>query len=154
MAIDGQVCFHTQPFAVPVRPLKYTTGSLGPVNGINKDVSSIRLLPTTVLTYPMDWVCLCHLHKTKHCWVCPSERYNPPLATHPPTPITHPTHPYNVPTVVLQSLNNMLCIVSQALSRYPGVTISELTEDIPLKKQCQRNVSLVKVLITGWSGLQ
>ena len=25
-----------------------------PMNGINKDVSGVRLLPTTVLTYPMD----------------------------------------------------------------------------------------------------
>ena len=54
MDIDGQDCFHRQPFAIPVRPLRCTTGSLGPVNGINKDVSGTRLLPTTVSTYPMD----------------------------------------------------------------------------------------------------
>ena len=39
MAIDGQVCFHRRPFAIPVRSLKCTTGSLGPANGINKDMS-------------------------------------------------------------------------------------------------------------------
>ena len=31
-------------FAIPVRPLRCTTGPLGPVNGINKDVSGTRLL--------------------------------------------------------------------------------------------------------------
>ena len=40
MAIDGQVCFHRWPFAVPVRPPRCTKGSVGPVNGINKDVSN------------------------------------------------------------------------------------------------------------------
>ena len=54
MAIDDQVCFHRQPFAIPVKSLWCTTGSFGPVNGISKDVSGTRLLPTTVLTYPVD----------------------------------------------------------------------------------------------------
>ena len=62
MAINGQVCFR-RPFAISVRPLRYTIGSLGPVNG-NKDVSGTRLLPMTVSTYPMDWICFCHLLKT------------------------------------------------------------------------------------------
>ena len=39
MDIDGQVCFYRRPFSIPFRPLRFTTGSLGPVNGINKDVS-------------------------------------------------------------------------------------------------------------------
>ena len=67
MDIDGQVCFHRRPFAIPVRLLRCTTGSLGPVNGINKDVSDTRLLPMTVLTYPMNCVCFCHLLKTQQC---------------------------------------------------------------------------------------
>ena len=54
MDVNGQVCFHRRPFAIPVRLLRCTTGSLGPVNGINKDVSGIRLLSTTASTYPMD----------------------------------------------------------------------------------------------------
>ena len=54
MAIDGHVCFHRWPFAVPVRTPRCTTGSLGPVNGINKDVTGARLLSTTVSSYPMD----------------------------------------------------------------------------------------------------
>ena len=54
MAIDGQVCFHRWPIAYPVKPQKCITGSLGPVNGTNKDVSGARLLPTTISTYPED----------------------------------------------------------------------------------------------------
>ena len=54
MAIDDQVCFHRRVFAVPVKPSKYTTGSVGPVNGINKDVSGVRLLSATASTYPVD----------------------------------------------------------------------------------------------------
>ena len=52
--IDGQVCIHIRLIADPVRPLRCTTGSVGPVSGINKDVSDARLLPMTVSTYPMD----------------------------------------------------------------------------------------------------
>ena len=29
MAIDGQVCYHKQLFANPVKPPRYTTGSVG-----------------------------------------------------------------------------------------------------------------------------
>ena len=95
MDIDGHVCFHQRPFAIPVRPLRWTTGSLGPVNGINRDVSGTRLLPMTVSTYPMDWVCFYHLLKTQHCCLSPSGKYNLPSATHPPppptpSPLTHP----------------------------------------------------------------
>ena len=44
----------TDGFANPVKPQKCTTGSMEPVNGINKDVSNTRLLPMTISTYPMD----------------------------------------------------------------------------------------------------
>ena len=56
MAIDGQICFHRSrwPFVIPIRSTRCTTGSLGPVNDINKDMSGTRLLPTTVLTYPVN----------------------------------------------------------------------------------------------------
>ena len=83
-SIDGQVCFHRWPFAFPVRLPRWTihAGPLEPVNG--------RLLPMTLSTYPVDWVCLCHLLKTKHCFLCPNGRYNPPLATHPPTYLPTP----------------------------------------------------------------
>ena len=42
-----------QLIADPVKPSRWTTESMGPVNGINKDVSDARLLPTTVSTYPV-----------------------------------------------------------------------------------------------------
>ena len=88
MAIDGQVCFHIQPFAIPIKPPRCTTGSLGPVNHINKDVSGARLLPTTVLTYPVDWVYFCHWLKTQQCSLHSNGRYNLPLVTH------HPPYPF------------------------------------------------------------
>ena len=85
-----QVCFQKWTFANPVKSPKCTTGSLEPVNGINKDVSGARLLPTTVLTYLVDWVCFCHWLKTQHYCLCPNGSYNLPLATHPPSPTTYP----------------------------------------------------------------
>ena len=41
-------------FADTVKSPRCITGSVGPVNGINKDVSGARLLLITVLTYPVD----------------------------------------------------------------------------------------------------
>ena len=76
MSIDSQVCFHRQLFADPVKLWRCTTGSVGSVNGINKDVSSTRLLPTTVLTYSVYGVCFYHLLKTQHCCLCPNGRYD------------------------------------------------------------------------------
>ena len=92
MAIGGKGCFHRWPFAVPVKTLRCTTGSLGLVNGINKGVSGARLLPTTVLTYPVDWVCFCHWLNTHYCPLCLIERHNPAPATHPLHPLL-PAHP-------------------------------------------------------------
>ena len=54
IAIDGQVYLHRQPFAISVRPPRCTTGLLGPVNGINKDMSGTRWLATTISTNPVD----------------------------------------------------------------------------------------------------
>ena len=108
MAIPGQVRFHRQLFTNPVKLPWCTTESLGPVIGINKDVSGARLLPTTVSTYPEDWVCFCHVLKTRYCCLCPNRRHNPATATHLPPPTTtspsQPPTPYNVPSVILQLL--------------------------------------------------
>ena len=83
MIIDSQVCFHTRHFTDPIKPQRCTTESVGPVNGIYKDVSGARLLPTTVSTYPVDWVCFCHWrHNTAACV--------PPLATHSPPLVCPP----------------------------------------------------------------
>ena len=104
MAIYGQVCFHRWPFVIPVRSTRCTTDSLGPVNDINKDMSGTRLLPTTVSTYPVDWVCFCHLLKTQHCCLCPSGRYT---RLRLPTCLHHPPTSYNMPSVILQLLWKM-----------------------------------------------
>ena len=117
IAIDGQVCRWL--FADPIKLPRCTTGSMEPVNGINKDVSGTRLLPMTVSTYPVDWICFCHLLKTLHCCLCPSGRYNLPLATHPPPPPTPPltpAHPYNVTSVILQSMWKKLLKTQQYFS--------------------------------------
>ena len=37
------------------------------MNGINKDVSGARLLPTTVSAYPVDSVSFCHLLNHEKC---------------------------------------------------------------------------------------
>ena len=37
MAVDGQVCFHRQPFADPIKSPNCATGSMEPVSGISKD---------------------------------------------------------------------------------------------------------------------
>ena len=87
IAIDGQLCFYWWLIADPVKPPWCTTWSVGPVNGINKDVTGVRLLPTTVWTCLVDWVPFCHLLKTQHCYLCRYGRFNPPLAIQ-PSPIT------------------------------------------------------------------
>ena len=49
-------------FVDPVKPQRHTTcRDFQPVNGINNYVSDARMLPITVSTYPVDWVCFCHL---------------------------------------------------------------------------------------------
>ena len=50
-AIDGQVCFHRQSFADPVKPRWSTTESMGPLIGINKAAWGVKLLLTTVWSY-------------------------------------------------------------------------------------------------------
>ena len=92
VVIDGQVCFHRWLIADPVESLRCTTGSMGLVNGINKDVSGARLLPMTVSTCSVDWVSFCHLLKTQHYCLCPNERYSSFLTTHLPT-LPTPSHP-------------------------------------------------------------
>ena len=95
IAIYGQVCFHWWLIADFVKPPWCTTGSVELVNGINKDMTGAKLLPTTTLTCAVDWVPFCHLLKTQHCCLCPYGRFNPPPATHPPLHPPHlpPAHP-------------------------------------------------------------
>ena len=98
-------------FADPVKSRRCITGSVEPVNGINKDVIGVRLLPMTISTYHVDWACLCHLLKTQHCCLCPNRRCNPLPATthsHYPSHPHSPAYPYYVPFMILQSLWNKL----------------------------------------------
>ena len=53
-AKDDQVCFHLWLITNPVKPPWCNTGPVGSVNGINKDMTGVRLLLTTVLTCPVD----------------------------------------------------------------------------------------------------
>ena len=52
---------------------------------VNMDACGAKLLLTTVLAYPVDCACFCHLLKTQHHCLCPTLPHHPP---HPP-----PTHP-------------------------------------------------------------
>ena len=102
MAIDGQVCFHRWLFIDPVKPPWCTTGSGKPVNGINKEVSGARLLPMTVLTYPVDWVsfalywrhstAVCVLMKGITCLWLPTNPHNPPYPPFACQPLIHAFH--------------------------------------------------------------
>ena len=51
-----QVCFHRRPFSDPVNPGECTTGTVEPPGGFNKNAWDAKLLPTTVLAYPVDFV--------------------------------------------------------------------------------------------------
>ena len=57
------MCFHRWPFANSANhegALQYLR--MEPVSGINKDMSSAKLLPTTsALAYAVNCVCFCHL---------------------------------------------------------------------------------------------
>ena len=54
MAKDGQVCFHRGFFADPVKSQRCTTEPVRPLDGINKDVGSAKLLLTATSVYPVD----------------------------------------------------------------------------------------------------
>ena len=70
-AIDGQVCFHRQSFADPVKPRRSTTESMGPLMGTNKAAWGVKLLLTTVWSYQVDCGSFCALLKTQHCCLPP-----------------------------------------------------------------------------------
>ena len=48
VAIDGQVCFHGQLFADPVKPCWCITGPVGPLGSTNQNWLCARLLPMAV----------------------------------------------------------------------------------------------------------
>ena len=97
MTIDGHVCFHRCLFADPFKPWRCTTYRARElVNTINRDVCDVKLLPTTVLDNPVDFVCFCLLLKTYHCCLCVNIMYRLRMAClccspHSPRP-PHPNH--------------------------------------------------------------
>ena len=59
-------------FAIPVRPPRCTTECVGPVNGINKDVSSAN----DCLVLWIESVSVTYWTETQHCSLCPNGRYD------------------------------------------------------------------------------
>ena len=100
IAKDGQVCFHKSLFANPVKPQRYTTETVRPLDGINKDVGGAKLLLTATSVYPVHCACFCLLLKRQHHCLCPNRSCNPPSASHPPPPppypLIHATHDITV----------------------------------------------------------
>ena len=68
-------------FCQPCQTMKVHCRGCRPVNSIIKDVSGAKLLPMTVLAYPMNCVCFCHILMIQHCCLCPNGRYLQ-LSTH------------------------------------------------------------------------
>ena len=84
--MDGQVCFYRQSFADPVKPQRFTTGSMEPLRGTNKATWCVKLLPITVYVYRVFCGSFCALLGTQccclsHCgWYClPSTSCPPPI---------------------------------------------------------------------------
>ena len=85
-ATDGQVCFHRRSFLGPVKPRRSTTGSMGPLMGINKAAWGAKLLLTSVSSLLVDCGCLCALLRTQHCCLPQCGWFGPPLASPPAHP--------------------------------------------------------------------
>ena len=93
LAIDGQVCFHRQLFADPVKPCWCITGPVGPLGSTNQNWLCTKLLPMIVLIYPVVCVHSCRLLGTQHYCLCSSGKEGPPSAC-PPTPTSPLPPPY------------------------------------------------------------
>ena len=83
---SNQFCFHRWLFADSVRSCWCTTGPVHEATGDNnKDAWGTKLLPMTILTYPLGCDYFCYLLQMQHYCLCPSGKYNPPPSAHPPT---------------------------------------------------------------------
>ena len=85
-----------------------------PLNGINKDVCGTKLQPTTVLVYPVDCDCLCHLLNTQYCCLFLSGSLNlpPALHPHPPNPL-HPPTPYHAIYDIIVTVKQVYITISK-----------------------------------------
>ena len=107
-AIDNQVCFHRWLFANPVKQHWCITGTVEPLGSTNQSWLAAKLLPMSVLIYPVDCVHFCHLLRTQHHCLFPNDWENPPLAfpSTPTTPISLPPtihDTYDITAVVKNS---------------------------------------------------
>ena len=83
-------------FADTVKPPWCIAEPMEPLGNTNQNWWDVKLLPMSVLTYPVHCVCLCHLLGTQDHCLCPNGRVNLPSPC-PPTPL------YTTP-VILQEL--------------------------------------------------
>ena len=94
----------------------------------NIDVYGAKLLPKTILAYPVDWlwVYLCHLLNTQHCCLCPNEKLDLPLAAHLPHP---PTLTYMCHSYMLYRSCEKVVLENQAyVYRWPSVLLQNPIE--------------------------
>ena len=105
VAIDSQVCFHRRLFANPMKLHWCITGPVKSLESINQNWWGTKLLPISVLIYPVDCVHLCHLLRIQYHCLSPDGRENPPSAC-PPTPTTpfHPPTPLYMTPVIIQGV--------------------------------------------------
>ena len=104
MTKDDQGCFHRRLFANLVKPQRCTTKPVKPLDGIDKDVSSAKLLLMTTSIYPVDCARFSPLlrHSTTCCVLSPMEavtRLWLPTYLHHPTPLP-PTHLYTLLMII------------------------------------------------------
>ena len=96
-------------------------GATGATGITDQNCWGAKLLPMTILIYPVDYVYPCHLLRAQHHYLCPNCKENPPLAcsTTPPHPTIPqplpPTHPFIHDTHYITGVEKS---ISKASSKY------------------------------------
>ena len=109
VAIDSQIYFHRWLSADPVKLPWCITGPLEHLGSTNQNWCSVKLLPVSVSSSPVDCVHLCRLLAAWGHGLCPiyiaNGRVGTPLAC-PPSPTTPypPPTPLHVTPMILQGL--------------------------------------------------
>ena len=99
MTIDNYVCFHRWHFADPVKPLWCITGLVEPLESTDENWWGTKLLPISVLIYPVDCNCvatsLSPILRTQHHCLYTNDRKICLWLSHPFSPLypLPPTHP-------------------------------------------------------------
>ena len=107
MAKDCQVFFHRGHFTYPVKSQRYTTESVRPLDGINKDVSEAKLQITTTSVYPVDCVPYWR-HSTTVCVLMEAVTHLR-LPTH---PLTHATYDITIAMKNLLKSSNVTYVAN------------------------------------------